>query len=566
MGMGDRDRRSLRRFLLLYSAGVVVVLTALGGLLVWALTWTTPQDAPERGPFDSAVIALAAAPEVHYRSQVPSIGLVDVRVTNHDELVGMLSVGGQSFGLLRVGGTTYIKAPATGLPKAASPTEAAATKNRWVTGAGITRLLGPIPARFESPPLLAARLAGALSQARRFPALDDQGTVVDGVRVVRVSTSLGQFSVTKNAPHRVVRLTPPSGGGGIAALPAVTAYAETSPAGAMDFPPEQPGDIGRTYDALSADTRALASAVDSDLRFDLQGAGQVSCGDAGCQASVVVTNSVSAAAPNARVVGGAVTAVLNAAISIEGQAADGCTSTGSLPLNGTGTLSCADPGAGAVFASIEAEKRAAAEAQSRAEGGAPVPYSVAYRAEFSVYATAQVDVEQLVRTQRQEADDAARRVSCPPGVASVDPVLVAAVLCGDGNGPIGYNSDELSRAAFRARLKVGYDEGRNVAVARVPGWNDPKTGDLVYGFSRGEAHHSESEILDQLRARGFDASRITALYSERQPCGGCRALLEDRLTAGTPVSWSVPYGDNGTMNQAATELLKEMIRRARAAT
>jgi hypothetical protein len=76
---------------------------------------------------------------------------------------------------------------------------------------------------------------------------------------------------------------------------------------------------------------------------------------------------------------------------------------------------------------------------------------------------------------------------------------------------VAYNSDELSHMAYTFRTQSGYFDGsHNVAVARVPGWNDPKTGDLVVGNSAFEGH-SETMILDKLKAKGFDPKRITAL-------------------------------------------------------
>lgn len=129
-----------------------------------------------------------------------------------------------------------------------------------------------------------------------------------------------------------------------------------------------------------------------------------------------------------------------------------------------------------------------------------------------------------------------------------------AAVNGPCEGIIAYGSSELSRMAYKARIAAGIYPGRNVAVARVPGWNDPRTGDLVVGFSKGDGYHSENHILDQLAARNFKPSQITELYSERSPCAACAPLLEDVLTPGTPISWSVPNGP-GSAN-----LLARMIK------
>ena len=107
---------------------------------------------------------------------------------------------------------------------------------------------------------------------------------------------------------------------------------------------------------------------------------------------------------------------------------------------------------------------------------------------------------------------------------------------------IDYASDPMSSLAFEARQKAGISAGRNVGVAHVPGWNDPRTGDYVVGFSKGAGYHSENHILDQLSAKGFDPKSIKALYSERSPCGECQPLLDDILEPGTRVTYSVPHG------------------------
>ncbi|WP_371674439.1 RICIN domain-containing protein [Streptomyces sp. NBC_00289] len=106
---------------------------------------------------------------------------------------------------------------------------------------------------------------------------------------------------------------------------------------------------------------------------------------------------------------------------------------------------------------------------------------------------------------------------------------------------IAYNSDEMSHLAYKYRVENGYfGADHNVAVARVPGWNDPKTGDYVVANSKFSGH-SETEILDQLKEKGVDPKKITALYTERQPCNDCAGALEKALKEGTVITYSVPY-------------------------
>ncbi|WP_434098654.1 RICIN domain-containing protein [Streptomyces mirabilis] len=106
---------------------------------------------------------------------------------------------------------------------------------------------------------------------------------------------------------------------------------------------------------------------------------------------------------------------------------------------------------------------------------------------------------------------------------------------------IAYNSDEMSHLAYKYRVDNGYfGADHNVAVAKVPGWGDPKTGDYVVANSKFSGH-SETEILDQLKKEGVDPKEITALYTERQPCGDCDGALKKALKEGTVITYSVPY-------------------------
>jgi hypothetical protein len=134
------------------------------------------------------------------------------------------------------------------------------------------------------------------------------------------------------------------------------------------------------------------------------------------------------------------------------------------------------------------------------------------------------------------------------------PLLTVAATSGSPcEGMIAYGSTDLALAAYDARKAAGVSSGRNVAVARVPGWNDPKTGDFVVGFSKGGGYHSENHILDQLEAKGFEPTQIEELYTDRSPCDVCESLLEDKLNPGTPVSWAVPNGPG------SSDLLYRMI-------
>ncbi|WP_329202708.1 RICIN domain-containing protein [Streptomyces sp. NBC_01435] len=164
---------------------------------------------------------------------------------------------------------------------------------------------------------------------------------------------------------------------------------------------------------------------------------------------------------------------------------------------------------------------------------------------------------------------ACRKVS---RVASVAPKSRAAAVAPMGTigspvpeyscvGLIAYNSTELSNMAYRARIESGFGVfgNRNVAVAKVPGWNDPKTGDFVIGFSKGGGFHSEDDILAQLAAKDVSPKQINALYTERQPCPVCGPNLENLLKEGTEITWSVQWGSIGPINRSFEKVLARLI-------
>ncbi|MFF7169831.1 ricin-type beta-trefoil lectin domain protein [Streptomyces pseudovenezuelae] len=123
-----------------------------------------------------------------------------------------------------------------------------------------------------------------------------------------------------------------------------------------------------------------------------------------------------------------------------------------------------------------------------------------------------------------------------------------------------YNSEEMSQWAYKYRVKSGFFEGdHNIAVAKVKGWGDPITGDFVIASSS-FAGHSETKILDMLKARNIDPSEISALYTERQPCPACASELSGALKPGTPITYSVPYHPD--FADAARELLDRYVRQA----
>ncbi|WP_405730620.1 DUF6531 domain-containing protein [Streptomyces sp. NBC_01537] len=139
---------------------------------------------------------------------------------------------------------------------------------------------------------------------------------------------------------------------------------------------------------------------------------------------------------------------------------------------------------------------------------------------------------------------------------------------------VDYNSTELGNLAFLRRFQNGQQilgAKYNVAVAHVPGWNHPVTGDFIYGINREGGLHAEMDILRQIDAHpNLSVEDIKSLYSERQPCaelkGGepCRPVLSDRLAnTDAKIEYSFPYhSKEQDIGMAYQSLLGEISRHA----
>ena len=405
------QRKSRRKLIACVSALAIAVIAGVTLWLSAALTGPArvegadgPVPAVETVPFVGALDALTTAPEVHYRGGVPGVGTVDVKVTNFGQLIGSVTEDGDTLQLLLAGGKLYVKPSASGLAGVTSQREAMALKGKWLTGGEAQSLLGSIPARFVPPAQLAAKLASALGTA---PELRGRAEIA-GVPVLGADTSLGVLYVSADTPYRIVSLSPkasPSASPTPSRATKLTAYAE--PGGDdISFPADPSSDgIADTDRQLEDEVRQLATgSADLGLTFTVEGSGSINCSDAGCDVWVTVTSSISANSAGTTITGGTVDADLEATITIEGVPAGGCTDERSLPFDGTGVLGCDDPAAGAVFASVKAEKRAQAEEQSQAENGAGVPYEVEYGGQSFVYARAQVNVAELEQQLTAQAN------------------------------------------------------------------------------------------------------------------------------------------------------------------
>ena len=154
------------------------------------------------------------------------------------------------------------------------------------------------------------------------------------------------------------------------------------------------------------------------------------------------------------------------------------------------------------------------------------------------------------------------------------PVLVHNIneKCGT---EVPYNSGGLSTEAYNARVNadssnfpVGPNIARprgNVAVATVQNLaNESETETVqIPDLSAPGKSHSEVGIMAQIDALNSQGGnwKITALYSEREPCLDCETALSDYLADNAEITWSVPWSDNDIINAGANRTLATFIRR-----
>ncbi|MFD5424265.1 Hint domain-containing protein [Streptomyces sp. NPDC127084] len=431
------------------SGGIGLLLLALvAGLLVWQYGPGAESGAPAAArdlkPFRQAVDGLAQAPGLRYEdTSLAGITQNEITVTASGSQFGTTGSGNKAHGrdVLRVGGRTFTRwqdDPAPSPAAKAAAKAGARIPSEWMTGLddGST-LLDEALGRMPSPSALAAVLSRALDQVESAPASEGSGRrqrplSVGDTPALAVDTTAGRLLVSKRQPHRVLRLEPYGlsemadrfrSGEVPTAIPqvAIGPLASGDSEG-MDLSPIAGAAIDAMFDTLLQHTRQLGEATDHGINFTLDGSGRMNCGASGCTASQRFTGRVSSKATG-RVTRGEVSAVLSADFSIGGQPAGRCTSArGSFPVRGnqvSGSLSCSNPGAGAVYSSVAARYKAQAEAESRAGGGRTVRYTIPLRANtlIDARALAAVEVTRLVEGVNRERDaaDCLRPHSFPSG-------------------------------------------------------------------------------------------------------------------------------------------------------
>ncbi|MGG2464237.1 polymorphic toxin-type HINT domain-containing protein [Streptomyces sp. RGM 3693] len=433
-----------------------LVLAIVAGTLLWrSIRPANPEDTDgNRTPFYLAVYNLAREPAAHYTGSAPDGTTWDLTVTDGNEARGTITVAGRRIAVLTVDGKTYVKPPKDMLTDLPSGVSAATLEGKWVTGEKhLTSALSSVP---RSPAAFAAQLWAGLDQATDFPKADAAGG--GGKKALSVTTPQGVLSVSAAPPYQVVRLASgnarargsSSGGPTRTALasaavrPAGFTHAVSSPQadlGNVDFTPMSPEDVGKAYDDLIDQTKTLGNAVDLGIRFNFNQTGNLNCSESCTVTENVVTATT--AAPGAKL-SGTVNASMTAQVSVNGQSGGGCTQSASLPINGSGTMSCVAAGTAPVVQQIKAEKQREADAQARAtRRPVRIPYTLNFQAQVQItaQAIAQAEIAQKVKAQqaqRNKAVEAAKENAGPNPDCAQDSFVAGTpvLMAGAGTEPI----------------------------------------------------------------------------------------------------------------------------------
>ena len=430
--------RDGRRGLLWVTVVCGLVVALVAGLTVWLNVAGTAQPPNlDWRPFYSAVFNLSAEPMAHYTgTSADGTESWDLDVTSGGEQLGTVTVDGQQISVMSVGGKTYLKPPASllaGLPSGDDADDAVTGK--WITGDATLAAL--LPQGLDTPLDLSAELWTALTASTDFPLVGAPTQRVDGIAALTVSTPDGSLHVSADAPYRVLRLTPAAAGTGDAASPSASSAGPTSAAsapgaaaafvprpmsavqpvqhpvqsvgrvrqaadflgglGQTDVEPMSPTALDQAYGSLIDQTKTLNSALNVGVSFDFNQTGNLECSDTDCTVTENVTTSTESGQGAA--LSGDVAATMTATVTVDGEPGGGCDQTTTLPINGSGTMTCDDPGVAGEVAQIKAQEQETADAEQT-----DVDYTIDFLASVRIEALAEVQatVDQEVQAEQDE--------------------------------------------------------------------------------------------------------------------------------------------------------------------
>ncbi|NUV77831.1 polymorphic toxin-type HINT domain-containing protein [Streptomyces fungicidicus] len=457
-GTGFRRLQELtgRQRLRLLSGVLTLVLALVAGLLALG-GHDSGADAQQARrlrnlqPFKEAVDSLADAPGLRYKD-TSAFGITDndITVTASGSQFGTTSSGRSDSGrdVLRIGGRKFMRQQVDPAPREEVKEGEKAPPSEWMVGLDDgSELLDEALARTMAPQQLAVVLAKALddlkespppsaSEAKASGTSGQRPLSVNGTPALGIDTSAGRLLVTKEKPHRVLRLEAydlredlsdlkdqlENGKEPTAPRKVTTGPLESGDGEGMDLTPILGNSADKMFDTLVEYADQLKDATDHGINFTLDGAGEMDCSSSGCTATQNFTGEVSSIARKERVTQGEVTAVMSATFSIDGKPAGQCTSPQrTFPIRGnnvSGTLKCSNPGAGPLYASVAARVQAQAQADAdRCGCKVRLTYPVRANTLIDARALAKVEAKKLADQAKSERDraDCAKSHSFPSG-------------------------------------------------------------------------------------------------------------------------------------------------------
>ncbi|MFJ9186455.1 HNH/endonuclease VII fold putative polymorphic toxin [Streptomyces anulatus] len=411
----------------------------------------SPTAARDLRPFREAVDDLAKAPGLQYKDS-SAFGITEntLTVTAAGSTYGTTNSGPSDHArdVLRIGGKKFTRWQVDPAPRNRPAAGEKAPPSEWSVGLddGST-LTDEALARTLPPPKLAAVLDKALADLEKSPppaANSSKGSDtsgqhklnVNGTPALGIDTSAGRLLVTKQKPHRALRLEPYDLREDIADMRDQLENGETptaprkvtigplaaGDAEGMDLTPVLADAADKMFDTLVEYADQLENATDQGISFTLDNAGEMDCSPKGCTATQSFTGNVSSIARKERVTKGEVSAVMSATFSIDGKPAGECTSPQrTFPVRGnnvSGTLKCSNPGAGPLYASVAARVQAQAQADAdRCGCKVRLTYPVRANTLIDARALAKVEAKKLADQAKAErtAADCAKPHSFPTG-------------------------------------------------------------------------------------------------------------------------------------------------------
>jgi hypothetical protein len=481
--------------------------------------------------------ALLASSAQHYTGTVTARSgdpvRVDGRVTDAGTTAIAIDVAGGHGELLDLGDNgTYARGDSAFWSAARTPGSTVAFGSSWVRVDFDSLGFDP---RLLIPDVLVAGLLPATEEDEAEPAADalphlgDVRTIAGGeAREIRTATERVWVSTSK--PARIVRVEGDAAdrassgpslrssrlGAGGAFVPARRAPGAGL---SLDLAALTPAELDDSYKTVKARVAELVDATDSQVSFNVDGQVKVGpCGQTSCTAVVALSNTVTVRSPYIHPVG-QVNAAVTIDMTLDDRPIKTCTSTVSMPPNGTGSAQCT--------ATYTLPRSTTART-----------FYIEARARTSARALVQADVQRMVEDIAKEeaakrstaapstAPSAAGPSSAPSGAASVSAGPSAAPPCAEPTGAAGGPGQWRPFDRNAAKDWVTYQE----QVSGVKRGREYRLGDRDFdGYQR----EAGTDVLLEAKGRG----NAWLLWGLRVGDGGKLTFVDDTDESDAAVEW-----------------------------